>query len=91
MADSTRIPFCSARRASQPTSASNDALSSRTRSPPGPEGALELRLAAPSAEALDHIGQSLRSIGWQADLTSGNAAGSGYEGRMVIKGAGRSP
>ena len=55
------------------------------------EGALELRLAAPSAEALDHIGQSLRSIGWQADLTSGNAAGSGYEGRMVIKGAGRSP
>jgi general secretion pathway protein L len=55
------------------------------------EGALELRLAAPSAEALDRVGQSLRSSGWQADLTSGNAAGSGYEGRMVIRGAGRSP
>jgi general secretion pathway protein L len=49
------------------------------------EGSLELRLAAANAEALDHITQSLRSNGWQADLTSGNAAASGYEGRIVIK------
>jgi len=49
------------------------------------DGALELKLSAPSADALDHISQSLRSTGWQADLTSGNAAGNGYEGRIQIK------
>jgi general secretion pathway protein L len=49
------------------------------------EGALELRLAAPNAEALDHLSQLLRANGWQADLTSANAVGSRYEGRIQIK------
>jgi general secretion pathway protein L len=49
------------------------------------EGALELRLTAPNAEALDHMSQLLRANGWQADLTSGNAVGSRYEGRIQIK------
>jgi hypothetical protein len=49
------------------------------------EGALELKLAAPNAEALDHLSQLLRANGWQADLTSGNAVGSRYEGRIQIK------
>jgi len=49
------------------------------------DGALELKLAAPSADALDRISQTLRAGGWQADLTSGNAAASGYEGRIQIR------
>ena len=49
------------------------------------EGALDLKLAAPDANSLDRISQSLRATGWQADLTSGNVAGEGYEGRIQIK------
>lgn len=49
------------------------------------DGALELVVAAPSAEALDRLSRTLRSQGWQADLTSGNASGSRYEGRIEIK------
>jgi general secretion pathway protein L len=49
------------------------------------EGALDLKLVAPDAESLDRITQSLRANGWQADLTSGSAAGEGYEGRIQIK------
>jgi hypothetical protein len=30
------------------------------------------------------MSQSLRSSGWQADLTSGSAVASGYEGRIQI-------
>jgi type II secretion system protein L len=49
------------------------------------EGALDLKLAAPDANSLDQISQTLRAGGWQADLTSGNAAANGYEGRIQIK------
>jgi hypothetical protein len=42
-------------------------------------------IAAPNAEALDHLSKSLQARGWQADLTSGNASGSRYEGRIEIK------
>jgi general secretion pathway protein L len=49
------------------------------------EGALDLKLAAPDANSLDRVSQSLRATGWQADLTSGNVAGEGYEGRIQIK------
>ncbi|HTV53090.1 MAG TPA: type II secretion system protein GspL [Steroidobacteraceae bacterium] len=49
------------------------------------EGALEMKLSAPNVEALDHISQALQASGWQAQLTSGNAAGSAYEGRIQIK------
>jgi general secretion pathway protein L len=49
------------------------------------EGALDLKLTAPDANSLDRISQSLRAGGWQADLTSGNAAENGYEGRIQIK------
>jgi hypothetical protein len=31
------------------------------------------------------MSQQLRSSGWQADLTSGNTVGSGYEGRIQIR------
>jgi general secretion pathway protein L len=47
-------------------------------------GALELKVAAPDASSLDRIGQALRNNGWQADLTSGNNVGSGYEGHLQI-------
>ncbi|MGH8258090.1 MAG: type II secretion system protein GspL [Steroidobacteraceae bacterium] len=49
------------------------------------DGALDLVVAAPNAEALDRLSRSLRARGWQADLTSGNTAGSRYEGRIEIK------
>jgi general secretion pathway protein L len=54
------------------------------------EGALDLKLAAPSADSLDRISQTLRAGGWQADLTSGNTTGTGYEGRIQIKPRGSS-
>jgi general secretion pathway protein L len=47
-------------------------------------GALDLKIAAPDASSLDRIGQALRNNGWQADLTSGNNVGTGYEGRLQI-------
>jgi general secretion pathway protein L len=70
-----------------------DALSQARGSAPGTtvqalsfrEGAVDLKLAAPDANSLDRISQSLRATGWQADLTSGNVAGEGYEGRIQIK------
>jgi general secretion pathway protein L len=49
------------------------------------EGAVDLKLAAPNAESLDRISRSLRDNGWQADLTAGNVAGTGYEGRIQIR------
>jgi general secretion pathway protein L len=70
-----------------------DALAQAQRSAPGTvvqalsfrEGAVDLKLTAPNADSLDRISQQLRAVGWQADLTSGNATGSGYEGRIQIK------
>ncbi|HTW38569.1 MAG TPA: type II secretion system protein GspL [Steroidobacteraceae bacterium] len=49
------------------------------------ESGLDLTLSAPNVEALDHISQNLKAAGWNADLTSGNAVGSQYEGRIQIK------
>jgi general secretion pathway protein L len=49
------------------------------------EGALELRVSAPSADTLDHLSETLRNNGWQANLTSGTPGKSGYEGRIEIK------
>jgi general secretion pathway protein L len=49
------------------------------------EGGMDLRLKAADAEALEHINESLRSNGWQAELTSGGAAGTGYEGRIQMR------
>jgi general secretion pathway protein L len=47
--------------------------------------ALEMKVSAPDAATLDRMSQRLRSAGWQADLTSGNARGEGYEGRIQMK------
>jgi general secretion pathway protein L len=49
------------------------------------EGAVDLKLAAPNAESLDRISRALRDNGWQADLTAGNVAAAGYEGRIQIR------
>jgi general secretion pathway protein L len=43
------------------------------------EGGMDLRLKATDAETLEHINESLRHNGWQAELTSGGASGAGYE------------
>ena len=55
------------------------------------DGGLDLKLKAGDAESLERIDQSLRNDGWQADLTSGGAAGTGYEGRIQMRRAGASP
>jgi general secretion pathway protein L len=49
------------------------------------QGTVEMKIAAKDASSLDHMSQSLRSHGWQADLTSGNTTSSGYEGRIQIR------
>jgi general secretion pathway protein L len=51
-------------------------------------GSLEMKLSAPDASALDRLSQSLRSNGWQADLTGGTNAGSAYEGRILVHASG---
>jgi len=52
------------------------------------DGGLDLKLKASDAESLERIDQALRSNGWQAELTSGGAATTGYEGRIQIRRAG---
>ncbi len=49
------------------------------------DGALEMKVSAPDASSLDHVAESLKSNGWQANLTSGNVVQSGYEGRIEIR------
>jgi len=51
-------------------------------------GALEMKLSAPDATSLDRLGQTLRSNGWQADLTGGTNSGSSYEGRIQMRSRG---
>jgi general secretion pathway protein L len=52
------------------------------------DGGLDLKLKASDADSLERINQALRSNGWQAELTSGGAATSGYEGRIQMRRAG---
>ncbi len=49
------------------------------------DGSLEMKLSAPDASALDRVTQTLKNNGLQADLTSGNVVGSGYEGHIQIR------
>ena len=55
------------------------------------DGGLDLKLKASDAESLERIDQSLRNNGWQAELTSGGAASSGYEGRIQMRRGGSPP
>jgi len=48
-------------------------------------GTLEMKLAAPDAASLDKLSQSLRSNGWQADLTGGGNTAAGYEGLIQVR------
>jgi general secretion pathway protein L len=54
------------------------------------EGALELKIAAPDADSLERVNQSLRGNGWDAEFAGGNVVGQGYEGRVRIKPRGSS-
>jgi general secretion pathway protein L len=49
-----------------------------------PDG-MELRLKARDAASLDHIDQSLRSNGWQAEITSGAQSGQDYVGHIQVR------
>jgi general secretion pathway protein L len=51
-------------------------------------GSLDMKLRAPDAASLDHLSQSLRGGGWQADLTGGSNTGSGYEGNIQVHASG---
>ena len=50
------------------------------------QGTVDMKLSAKDATSLDHMSQSLKSHGWQAELTSGNNVAGGYEGRIQIRG-----
>ena len=50
------------------------------------DGALQLKVRANDAQGIDRINQSLRSAGWQAELTSGGAAGDAFEGNIALRG-----
>jgi general secretion pathway protein L len=54
------------------------------------DGGLDLKLKAGDAESLERIDQTLRNNGWQAELTSGGAAATGYEGRIQMRRGGAS-
>ena len=49
---------------------------------------LDLKLKAREAENLERVDQSLRSNGWQAELTSGTSAGAAYEGHIQARAPG---
>jgi len=49
------------------------------------EGTLEMKVSAPDAQTLDRLTQTLKGNGWRADLTSGNAGSSGFEGHIEIR------
>jgi general secretion pathway protein L len=50
------------------------------------QGTVDMKVSAKDATSLDHLTQSLKSAGWQADLTSGSTTGAGYEGRILLRG-----
>ena len=50
------------------------------------QGTVDMKLNAKDATSLDHMSQSLKTHGWQAELTSGNATDNCYEGRIQIRG-----
>jgi general secretion pathway protein L len=52
------------------------------------DGTLDLKLSVRDAASLDRLSQSLRSSGWQANLTGGGNAGNGYEGRIQVRASG---
>ena len=52
------------------------------------DGTLDLKLSARDAASLDHVSQSLRSSGWQANLTGGSNVGNGYEGHLQVRASG---
>jgi len=49
---------------------------------------LDLTVQAPAAQNLEHVDQSLRSNGWQAQLVSGSSAGSVYQGHIQAQAPG---
>jgi general secretion pathway protein L len=49
-------------------------------------GELQLKVRASNAQSIDHINQSLRAAGWQAELTEGKAAGDAFEGNIQLRG-----
>ena len=49
------------------------------------DGSLEMKISAPDATSLDRVTQTLKSSGWQANLTSGSVVKSGYEGRIEVR------
>jgi type II secretory pathway component PulL len=48
-------------------------------------GALELKVHAGDAQAIERINQALQSAGYQANLMNGNSAGGAYEGNLQVR------
>jgi general secretion pathway protein L len=50
------------------------------------DGELQLKVRASDAQSIDHINQSLRAEGWQAEMTSSTSAGDAFEGNIQLRG-----
>ncbi len=48
-------------------------------------GGAQMKLAAPDASTLAQFGQALQAGGYTAQVTSGAASGTGYEGQIDAK------
>jgi len=46
------------------------------------QGAIEMKVSTQDAASLDRLTKTLRTNGWDTELTSGSPAASGYEGRI---------
>ena len=51
-------------------------------------GDLDLKLVAADAAGLEHVGEALRSAGWQATLTSTSGTADKYSGKLRVQAAG---
>jgi general secretion pathway protein L len=49
------------------------------------DGGMDLKLQAADATSLERVDQALRTGGWQAELAAGSAAGTVYEGRILMR------
>ncbi len=48
-------------------------------------GSAQMKLGAPDAATLAQFGQALQAGGYSAQVTSGAARGTGYEGQIEVK------
>ena len=51
-------------------------------------GEMQLRVSGPDATSLEKLSEALRASGYTAQVTSGTAQGTGFQGRVELKAPG---